>query len=287
MMTYYDVLAIAPDATPEQIKHAYRAAVHVTHPDRLHQVSAAARAYAEEQLKRINEAYEVLSKPEQRAAYDAALRPAGTTYEAPHPAPRPAAQRATAHTSHSSAHTNSSGGSSGGRTDTGEPSLAELHAQAWAKLLQQQGQRRVRFWFASMVTSVGLVAALAAVLVTVISGRLPAPQNVPTPAWLILLGMFSQFAAVGVVASVSNLAASPSILLRFSIAAFALIVSAWFIVGGVAGVLLLARATNVALTSLVLLPLGTHLLLCGWRIRGALARLEVAEQLRFVIGKPL
>jgi curved DNA-binding protein CbpA len=35
MMTYYDVLTIAPDATPEQIKQAYRAAVQVTHPDRL------------------------------------------------------------------------------------------------------------------------------------------------------------------------------------------------------------------------------------------------------------
>lgn len=43
-------------------------------------MSAAARAYAEEQLKRINEAYEVLSKPEGRAAYDAALRPAVTMH---------------------------------------------------------------------------------------------------------------------------------------------------------------------------------------------------------------
>lgn len=229
----------------------------------------------------------MLRTPERRAAYDAALRPAGITHEVPHPVPRPAAQRATAHTSRSSAHTNSSGGSSGGRTDTGEPSLAERHAQAWAKLLQQQGQRRVRFWLASLLTSVSLGAALAVVLVTVISGRLPAPQNVPTPAWLILLGMFSQFVAVGVVAGVSNLAAAPSILLRFSIAAVALTVSAWLVVGGVAGVLLLARATSVALTSLVLLPLGTHLLVCGWRIRGALAHLEVAEQLRFVTGMRL
>jgi len=99
--------------------------------------------------------------------------------------------------------------------------------------------------------------------------------------------MFSQFVAVGVVAGVSNLATSPLILLRFGIAAFALTVGAWFVVGVVAGVLLLARATSAALTSLVLLPLGTHLLLCGWRIRGALARLVVAEQLRLMTGMPL
>jgi hypothetical protein len=287
MMTYYDVLAIAPDATPEQIKQAYRAAVQVTHPDRLQQVSAAARAYAEEQLKRINEAYGVLSNPERRAAYDAAQHAAGTMYEAPRSNPRPAAQTTATHTQHPAAQPAESRGSPGNRADTTEPSIGERHAHAWARLLQQQGRRRVRFWITSLVTGVSLGVALAVVLVTVLRGGLPAPQNVPTPAWLILLGMVSQLIAVSVVAGMSNLAASPSILIRFSVAALVLTISAWLVVSVVAGVLLLVWATSAALVSLILLPLGTHLLLCGWRVRRALARLEVAEQLRFVIGMPL
>ncbi len=77
-----------------------------------------------------------------------------------------------------------------------------------------------------MVTGVSLGVALAVVLVIVLSGRLPAPLNVPTLAWLILLGMVSQLVAVGVVAGMSNLAASPSILIRFSVAALVLTISA-------------------------------------------------------------
>jgi hypothetical protein len=237
--------------------------------------------------KRVNEAYGVLSNPERRAAYDAAQHSAGTMYEAPHSDPRPAAQRTATPTQRPAAQPAASRESPGNRADTTEPSFGERPAKAWAQLLQQQGQRRVRFWFTSLVTGVSLGVALAVVLVTVLSGRLPAPLNVPTPAWLILLGMVSQLVAVGVVAGMSNLAASPSILIRFSVAALVLTSGAWLVVSVVAGVLLLARATSAALVSLILLPLGTHLLLCGWRVRRALARLEVAEQLRFVIGMPL
>jgi curved DNA-binding protein CbpA len=73
-LKYYEILDLPPGATDEQIRAAYRILVQLHHPDRLQQVPASVRAYAEERLKKINEAYRVLGDPERRAAYDAAQR---------------------------------------------------------------------------------------------------------------------------------------------------------------------------------------------------------------------
>lgn len=61
---YYDVLSIGRNATAEEIKKAYRAVAKKYHPD-LYKGSD-----AEERMKEINEANEVLSDPNKRAAYD-------------------------------------------------------------------------------------------------------------------------------------------------------------------------------------------------------------------------
>ncbi len=70
-MKHYEILDVPPDATAEQIKSAYRILVQLHHPDRLQQVSPGVRQYAEDRLKKINEAYRVLGDPERRAQYDA------------------------------------------------------------------------------------------------------------------------------------------------------------------------------------------------------------------------
>ena len=70
-MKYYEILDVPPDATAEQIRSAYRILVQLHHPDRLQQVGAGVRQYAEDRLKKINEAYHVLGDTERRAAYDA------------------------------------------------------------------------------------------------------------------------------------------------------------------------------------------------------------------------
>lgn len=62
---YYRVLGVPRDATPEQIKKAFRKLARQHHPDVSKAPDAAAR------MKAVNEAYSVLSDPEQRAAYDA------------------------------------------------------------------------------------------------------------------------------------------------------------------------------------------------------------------------
>jgi len=61
---YYEVLGIERSASDEDIKKAFRKMAMKHHPDRNHEDGAA------EKFKEINEAYEVLSNPEKRAAYD-------------------------------------------------------------------------------------------------------------------------------------------------------------------------------------------------------------------------
>lgn len=67
MNSYYDILYIEPNATPAEIKKAYRKLSKQWHPD-LHK--AKDKAEAETKQAEISEAYNVLSKPEKRALYD-------------------------------------------------------------------------------------------------------------------------------------------------------------------------------------------------------------------------
>ncbi|MBQ2888197.1 MAG: molecular chaperone DnaJ [Firmicutes bacterium] len=62
---YYSTLGVAKGATDEEIKKAYKQQVKKYHPD-LNPDSAT----AEEKMKEVNEAYEVLSNKEKRARYD-------------------------------------------------------------------------------------------------------------------------------------------------------------------------------------------------------------------------
>jgi molecular chaperone DnaJ len=61
---YYETLGLARTASPDDIKRAFRRLAMQFHPDRNKQAGAEAR------FKEINEAYEVLSDPDKRAAYD-------------------------------------------------------------------------------------------------------------------------------------------------------------------------------------------------------------------------
>lgn len=60
---YYARLEVSPNATPPQIKAAYRRLVRLYHPDLNKQAQ-------DTRIKQLNEAYAVLNSPARRAAYD-------------------------------------------------------------------------------------------------------------------------------------------------------------------------------------------------------------------------
>lgn len=61
---YYAILGIAPNATPEEVRMAFRHMARIYHPDRN------SAPDAEERFKDINDAYERLADPQKRQAYD-------------------------------------------------------------------------------------------------------------------------------------------------------------------------------------------------------------------------
>ncbi|MBM3956859.1 MAG: J domain-containing protein, partial [Gemmatimonadetes bacterium] len=61
---YYEVLQLPRNATPEDIRKAFRRLALKYHPDRNKSGDAS------ERFKEINEAYQVLSDPQRKAAYD-------------------------------------------------------------------------------------------------------------------------------------------------------------------------------------------------------------------------
>ncbi len=74
-VNYYDVLGVARTASPEEIRAAYREAVRRWHPD----INPSPEA--REHFLLIRQAYEVLSNPEKRQAYDQTLDQSSETQE--------------------------------------------------------------------------------------------------------------------------------------------------------------------------------------------------------------
>src|SRR3954469_11533210 len=61
---YYDVLGVSRDAGPDELQQAFRRLARRNHPDVNRDPGA------EERFKEVNEAYSVLSDPDQRKKYD-------------------------------------------------------------------------------------------------------------------------------------------------------------------------------------------------------------------------
>ena len=66
MKNYYEILGVSKEATPEEIKKAYRKLSLKYHPDK--------NSSGEEKFKEISEAYGVLSNPDKKAKYDSGGR---------------------------------------------------------------------------------------------------------------------------------------------------------------------------------------------------------------------
>ena len=64
----YNILGVAANVSPERIKEQFRFLVQAFHPDK--HASPSHKARAEEMLRKVTEAYRILSDPLQRSAYD-------------------------------------------------------------------------------------------------------------------------------------------------------------------------------------------------------------------------
>ena len=70
ILNYYDLLGVAPDASPSELKQAYRDKLKQWHPDKnIDRIEE-----AEETTKILNQAFYTLSDPDRRRQYDRVLR---------------------------------------------------------------------------------------------------------------------------------------------------------------------------------------------------------------------
>jgi curved DNA-binding protein CbpA len=69
-LDYYQLLHLAPDAKPSEIKRAYHTTSRTFHPDSNRFQNPEIRQAIDEIAKRISEAYSILRNPRRRKAYD-------------------------------------------------------------------------------------------------------------------------------------------------------------------------------------------------------------------------
>lgn len=75
-MNHYELLGIPKEASSDQIREAYRRFAKKYHPDRFHRLSQQGKAHVQERMLLLNEAFHVLSDPDERKSYDQTLKSA-------------------------------------------------------------------------------------------------------------------------------------------------------------------------------------------------------------------
>jgi hypothetical protein len=73
VVTHYDTLGVARDASDAELRAAYRTRARHLHPDLLGDRTATEHADDERAMQRLNEAWNVLSEPDRRRRYDQSL----------------------------------------------------------------------------------------------------------------------------------------------------------------------------------------------------------------------
>ena len=92
MPNHYDVLGVSPQASYDEVRHAYLERARAVHPDRVAEGPASESGVRGRSMQEVNEAWRVLRDPSSRAAYDRALAGGRRVPRMPptqRPAPRP------------------------------------------------------------------------------------------------------------------------------------------------------------------------------------------------------
>lgn len=84
---YYQILGVDPEADEEEIKRAYREKAFIFHPDRLVGSPESVRRRASEELKKLNQAHDVLKDPQKRQEYYSEWLRRKGAYTGPKPKP--------------------------------------------------------------------------------------------------------------------------------------------------------------------------------------------------------
>lgn len=84
--THYQVLDVAPTADQAAIRRAYHREARRWHPDHRGELTAEDALRAEGEIRRVNQAWEVLGRPERRREYDRQLREGGVQEAVARPA---------------------------------------------------------------------------------------------------------------------------------------------------------------------------------------------------------
>lgn len=89
LTNYYDLLGVAPNASQEEVKRAFRQQIARYHPDKVQHLGKEFQTMAADRAAELTEAYRVLSDEGRRAEYDSALPSARSAPAAATPAPPP------------------------------------------------------------------------------------------------------------------------------------------------------------------------------------------------------
>jgi len=73
LKNYYELLEIAPTATPDEVKRAFRGQIAKYHPDKVQHLGKEFQAMAADRAAELTEAYRILSDDGRRAEYDRAF----------------------------------------------------------------------------------------------------------------------------------------------------------------------------------------------------------------------
>ncbi|TEB39244.1 DnaJ-domain-containing protein [Coprinellus micaceus] len=167
---YYKILNLPSNATPEEVKQAYRRESLKTHPDRLTNATPAEKRAATEKFQAVADAYYVLSDANRRKEYDMFYTTRRDRSDDPTSSSNFFSQFAGVF-----AGAGSGGGGNGPATPGAQPNAEGVFADVFEELLRPEVNRVLPFWsWVGTASGAGLgfiVANIPGLMVGAVAGN--------------------------------------------------------------------------------------------------------------------